>query len=146
MSKFGPKKTKLSVLPENWHTWYLGGVDSESGLRYSKYQHQNPFFGKFGLKRSKLPVLPENKYTWYLGVVDSESRLRFSKFRTQNPFLGKFVSKKSKLFVLPENLVAFQAVQSTRLKLYRNVVYLCLFREFSKLLGERLWWNHFLAK
>ena len=34
--------------------------------------------------------------------------------------------------------------------LYRRVSppqhFLCLFREFPKLLGERLWWNHFFSK
>ena len=25
--KFGPKKFKLSVFPENWHTWYLEDAD-----------------------------------------------------------------------------------------------------------------------
>ena len=29
---FGLRTQKLSVLPENWYIWYLGGVDSESGL------------------------------------------------------------------------------------------------------------------
>ena len=24
--------------------------------------------------------------------------------------------------------------------------FLCFFRDFSKLLGERLWWNHFLVR
>ena len=40
--KFGPKKSKLFVLPENWHTWYL--EDAGSTL--------NPFLGK---SRSKVP-------------------------------------------------------------------------------------------
>ena len=39
---------KLSVLTENWQRWYLGGVDSESGFRFSKFQPQNPFLDKFG--------------------------------------------------------------------------------------------------
>ena len=42
LGKFGPKKSKLSVLPENWHTWYL--EDAGSTL--------NPFLGK---PRSKVP-------------------------------------------------------------------------------------------
>ena len=39
MGKFGPKKSKLSVLTENWHTWYLGSADSESGLGFLKFRH-----------------------------------------------------------------------------------------------------------
>ena len=43
----------MSILTENWHTWYIGGVDSESRLRFLKFQPQNPFLGKFGPKNSK---------------------------------------------------------------------------------------------
>ena len=32
MVKFGPKKSKLSVLPENWHIWYLEYADSYSDI------------------------------------------------------------------------------------------------------------------
>ena len=47
--KFRPKNWKLSILPETWHTWYLGGGGSESVLRFFKVLSQNPFLGKFGL-------------------------------------------------------------------------------------------------
>ena len=40
LGKFGPKKSKLSVLPANWHTWYLGRSDVESGVRFSKFRPQ----------------------------------------------------------------------------------------------------------
>ena len=30
--KYGPKKLKLSVLPENWYTWYLEDADSYSDI------------------------------------------------------------------------------------------------------------------
>ena len=99
----GRKIRKLSILIENWHTWYIGGVDSESRLRFLKFRSQNLFLGKFGPKNSKLSVLSENWYTQYLKDADSESRLRFLKFRPQNPFLGKFGPKNSKLSVLSEN-------------------------------------------
>ena len=87
-------------MTENWQTWYLGGGDSESGLRFLTLQLQNPFSGKFGLKKSKLSVLPENWQTWYLEEADSESGVKFSKFRPQNPFCGKFGPKKNSLFIL----------------------------------------------
>ena len=54
--KFGLKKSKMSVLTENWYTWYLESVDSKSGLRFLKFQSQNPFMGKFWPKKSKLCV------------------------------------------------------------------------------------------
>ena len=34
ISKFVPKRWKLFVLPENWHTWYLEGPDSEFGVTF----------------------------------------------------------------------------------------------------------------
>ena len=39
--KFRPKKQKLSILTENWHKWYIGGVDSKSRLRFLKFGSQN---------------------------------------------------------------------------------------------------------
>ena len=42
MGKFRPKKSKLSILTENWYTWCLGSADSESGLRFLKFR--NPKF------------------------------------------------------------------------------------------------------
>ena len=32
LGKFGPKKSKLSVLPKNWHTWHLEDPDSYSNI------------------------------------------------------------------------------------------------------------------
>ena len=97
------QKIKISILTENWHTWYIGGADCESRIRPLKFRAQNPFLGKFGPKYSKLSILSENWYTQYLKDADSESRLRFLKFWPQNPFLGKFGPKNSKLSVLSEN-------------------------------------------
>ena len=31
------EKIKLFILAENWHTWYIGGVDSKSKLRFLKF-------------------------------------------------------------------------------------------------------------
>ena len=45
----------MSILTENWHTWYFGGVDSETRLRFLKFRPQNPFLGKFRLKMSNCP-------------------------------------------------------------------------------------------
>ena len=41
--KFRSKNQKLSISTENWHTWYIGGVDYESTLRFLKFRPQNPF-------------------------------------------------------------------------------------------------------
>ena len=57
LAKFRSKNQKLSILTEDWHTWYTGGVDSESKHRFLKFRPQNPFLGKFGPKKSKVSVL-----------------------------------------------------------------------------------------
>ena len=36
--KFGPKKSKLSVLPENWHTEYLEDDDAHSAISFMNLQ------------------------------------------------------------------------------------------------------------
>ena len=44
--KIRQKDSKMSVLLENWYTWYLESAHSESALRFLKFWPQNPFFGK----------------------------------------------------------------------------------------------------
>ena len=80
--KFRPENWKLYILTENSHITYLGGADSESGIRFLKFRPQNSFLGKFGPKKSKLYVLPENWHTWYLEYVDSYSNISFLNFKT----------------------------------------------------------------
>ena len=98
--KFGLKKPKLSVLPENWNTSYLRGADSKYGLTFLKFWLKNPFLGKFWQKNPKLFVLPENWHLRYLGRAGTKSGVRFSKFRSKNLFLGKFGPKKHSLLIL----------------------------------------------
>ena len=43
-----PTNSKLSVLTENWLTWYLDVADSESGLNFLEFGSQNQFCDKFG--------------------------------------------------------------------------------------------------
>ena len=38
LGKFGSKKSKLSVFPENWHAWYLDDADSCSEILVLSYQ------------------------------------------------------------------------------------------------------------
>ena len=49
------ENSKLSVLSENWLSWHIGGADSESRIRTSKFRPQNPFLGKFGPKIQSCP-------------------------------------------------------------------------------------------
>ena len=94
--KFMPKNSKLFVLAENWRSRYLGGADSDSGLRFLIFWSQNPSLGKFGLKKSKFSVFPENWHAWYLGGVNSESGLRFLKFRFLKSIFGQIWNEKIK--------------------------------------------------
>ena len=97
--KFRPKNSELSILTENWCSRYLGGADTESGLRFLKFRSQNPFLGKFVPKKPKFSILTENWRTEY--IEDSVSF--FFQFPTLNPFLGKLGPKTSKLSILFEN-------------------------------------------
>ena len=101
---FRPKYPKLSILTENWVTWYLGGADSKSGLRFLKLQPQNPFLSKFGPKKSNLSVLSKNWHTCYLKDADPFSKeadscfgVSFLNFLSKIHF-GQIWAKKVKVF------------------------------------------------
>ena len=53
--KFGLKKSKLSVLTENWHIWYLGSADFESRLRFLKFWPKIHFWVNLGRKSQSCP-------------------------------------------------------------------------------------------
>ena len=55
MGKFGLKKSKLSVLTENWHIWYLGSADSESRPRFLKFWPKIHFWANLGWKSQSCP-------------------------------------------------------------------------------------------
>ena len=55
MGKFGLKKSKLFVLTENSHIWYLGSVDSESRLRFLKFWPKIHFWANLGWKSQSCP-------------------------------------------------------------------------------------------
>ena len=38
LGKFGPRNSKLFILTENWHTWYMEDADSYSGNSFLKCQ------------------------------------------------------------------------------------------------------------
>ena len=95
------KNSKPSILTENWHTWNLGGADSESRLRFLKFRPQNTFLGKFGPTKSKLSFCMKIGTNGISGMlVGSYSNTSFLNFQPKS--LGKFGPKKSKSSVLPE--------------------------------------------
>ena len=109
--KFGPKNSKLTILTENWHSWYPGVADSGSGPRFLKSWPQNSFIGKFALKKSKLSILHENWHTWYFGRTDSKCGVRFPKFRPQNSFCSSLGQKNISCLFLFETLLLFLDIQ-----------------------------------
>ena len=44
----------MSILTENWHTWYIGGVNSKSRLKFLEFWPQNPFFGQIWVQKFKV--------------------------------------------------------------------------------------------
>ena len=58
LGKFGPKKLKLSVLPENWHTWYLKDTNSYSNIVFWISELKSIFRQSYA-KEVKLPVLSD---------------------------------------------------------------------------------------
>ena len=122
----------MSILTENWYTWYHGIVDSESGLRFLKFRPQNSFLGKFDthgiltmliliptlvlwisdpkfifeqMSAKKVKIV---HFAWKLVLMLSRgcfflSYISFLNFENLNPLLGKFGPKNSKLFSLAEN-------------------------------------------
>ena len=92
----------LSILIGNWNTWYIGGADSKSRLRFLKLLTQNPFLSKFGPQKSKLSFLLKNWRNRYLEDADSYSNISFLNFQPKIHFWEN-LAKKSKFSVFPEN-------------------------------------------
>ena len=70
LGRFGPKKSKLFSLAENWHTRCL---DDANSYYFSQFPILNPFLDKFGPENSKLFILIKNWHTWYFEDADSDS-------------------------------------------------------------------------
>ena len=47
LGKFGQKKIKFSVLPENWHAWYLENADSYFNIYFLNFKPKTNFWGRF---------------------------------------------------------------------------------------------------
>ena len=104
LSTFGPRKSKFSIFPENWHTWYLNDVDSYSnilkpksilGQIWAKKIEVVHFAWKLALvvyrgcwflfwhyfsqfpTLNPLSILTENWHIWYIKDADSYSEISF---------------------------------------------------------------------
>ena len=100
--KFRPKNSKLPVSTENWQTWYLGGADSNSGLKSLKFWPKINFWAISVRKSKKSPLcLKIGSH----GILRMLIFIPILVFWISNPksILGKFRSKNLELFVLPEN-------------------------------------------
>ena len=50
MSKFGPEKSKLFVLAENWYTWYHKDASSYFNISFLNFKSWFPFWANLGQK------------------------------------------------------------------------------------------------
>ena len=73
--KIWAKKSKFSVLPENWYTWYLEDADSYFNICFLNFKPKTNFWAIFW-------ALPENWHTCYLEDADSYSENSFLNFKT----------------------------------------------------------------
>ena len=80
LGKFGPKKSKLSVLYKNWQTWYLEDADFVPTLVFWDFQPKIHFWANLSQRKSKLSVLSENWHTWYLEYADFYSEITYIHF------------------------------------------------------------------
>ena len=55
LGKFGPKKSKLSVLSENWDTWYLEDADSYFNICFLNFKPKTVFWPNLGQKSQICP-------------------------------------------------------------------------------------------
>ena len=87
LGKFGPKKSNLFILPENWDTLHLKDADSYSEISFLNFKTINQFLGKFlckfGPRKSNLFILPKNWHTLYLEDADSYPEISFLNFKTK---------------------------------------------------------------
>ena len=56
LAKFVPKKSKLFVLPENWHTWYPKDDDSYSNISFLNLQPKIHFWANLVQKSKSCPI------------------------------------------------------------------------------------------
>ena len=50
LGKFGPKKLKLSVFPENWHAWNIDDADPYSNISFLNFRLSIHFWANLGQK------------------------------------------------------------------------------------------------
>ena len=101
LGKFGSNKSKLSVLPKNWHTWYLKDANTYSNISF-RISNPKCIFGQIWATKVKVIC-----FAWKLAHLVSGGCWflfwhYFSEFQNLNLYLGKFGPKKSKLSVLSE--------------------------------------------
>ena len=88
LGKFGPKKSKLSVLSKTWHTCYLEDEDFYFNISFLNFQSKIHFWVNLGRKSqiclSCLKMGSHGIFIYY-----------FFELQNLNSFLGKFSPKES---------------------------------------------------
>ena len=86
LGKFGPKNSKLFILTENRHTWYIEDADSYSENSFLNCQPWIHFWANLGWKSQSclfcLKMTHKHMHTQYLEDADSYFDISFLKFQT----------------------------------------------------------------
>ena len=72
MPEFGSKKSKLFLLSNNWHIWFLGRADSKPGVSSLKFWPQNPVFGQIWVEKHSFFIL-----IWHRVAISGYSSAAF---------------------------------------------------------------------
>ena len=102
LGKFGPKRSLLSILDENWHTEYPEDADSYTVISFLNFLPKIYFWANLDRKsQSRLFCLKIS--IW--GILRMLILIATLFFGISNPksIFGQIWLKKSKLLVLPEN-------------------------------------------
>ena len=94
MGKFGPIRSKLSILAGNWHTEYLEDVDFYSVISFLNFLPEI-YFWVISAEKVKVFVLPKNWHMEYLEDTDSYCDISFLNLQPKSIF-GQIWAEKVK--------------------------------------------------
>ena len=93
--KFGSNKSKLTVLTENWHTWYLEDAGSYSNISFMNFRLLIPFWANLDQKSQNCLFCLKAGIHGISRMLTLTQHLFFFKFELKSIF-GKIWVKKVK--------------------------------------------------
>ena len=100
MGEFRSKNSNLSTLPENWCTQYLKHVDSESALRFFKFNPKIHFRANLSQKVQNCPFCLEIAAPSVSRMLIPNLELHFLNFNSKIHFWGN-LSHKTQSCLIP---------------------------------------------